>query len=375
METSDTLEKTENQIEDPILKEKIPISWIEKSELETEETIKQIKSGKLIVLPDGTTLQRGYTTGTTAAAAAKGAIHALKENAGTPAEIKNQPEDEKPEEQINTLKIKTPTPAGIKAELNTLILPGQGVCRATKPSSGHSFDSTEGLTIKAAAEPSDKTEIGYGFGIGTVETTGFNIEPGTPAVSKTVRKQIEKAVKEACIETEIKAAKIVLIAPNPTEEAIMINSKLGIKDGVSLLGTTGFVEPWNDKLIESRLERLKQADKVVLTTGMMGMKYSRELYPDHQVIKIGNQFDRLQKEDLKDKKPVLCGLPGLILRWGNPDITENVEQPSVAQLVAQDPGNKEIDKALDKVQQKLPNYEITLVKNDGEILRRREPGK
>jgi len=369
------LEKTENQIEDPILKEKIPISWIEKSELETEETIKQIKSGKLIVLPDGTTLQRGYTTGTTAAAAAKGAIHALKENAGTPAEIKNQPEDEKPEEQINTLKIKTPTPAGIKAELNTLILPGQGVCRATKPSSGHSFDSTEGLTIKAAAEPSDKTEIGYGFGIGTVETTGFNIEPGTPAVSKTVRKQIEKAVKEACIETEIKAAKIVLIAPNPTEEAIMINSKLGIKDGVSLLGTTGFVEPWNDKLIESRLERLKQADKVVLTTGMMGMKYSRELYPDHQVIKIGNQFDRLQKEDLKDKKPVLCGLPGLILRWGNPDITENVEQPSVAQLVAQDPGNKEIDKALDKVQQKLPNYEITLVKNDGEILRRREPGK
>ena len=151
------MEKTENQIEDPILKEKIPISWIEKSELETEETIKQIKSGKLIVLPDGTTLQRGYTTGTTAAAAAKGAIHALKENAGTPAEIKNQPEDEKPEEHINTLKIKTPTPAGIKAELNTLILPGQGVCRATKPSSGHSFDSTEGLTIKAAAEPSDKT--------------------------------------------------------------------------------------------------------------------------------------------------------------------------------------------------------------------------
>ncbi|OUJ18281.1 Cobalamin biosynthesis protein CbiD [Methanonatronarchaeum thermophilum] len=367
------MEKTQNHTTDPILKEKIPHQWIEKTELTKEEAIKQIKTGKLIVLPDGTTLKRGYTTGTTAAAAAKGAIHALNQNAGTPAEIKQQPETEKPEEQINKLKIKTPTPTGIKAELNTLIIPGKGVCTATKPSSGHSFDSTEGLVIKAAAEPSDKIEIGYGFGIGTVETTGFNIKPGTPAVSKTVRKQIKQAVKEACQETNHKAAKIVIITTNPTEEAIMINSKLGIKDGISLLGTTGYVEPWNDKLIEARLKQTKQADKVVLTTGMMGMKYSRQLYPDHQPIKIGNQFDRLQQKNLKHKKPVLCGLPGLILRWGNPNILENVEQPSVAQLVEQDPENPEIDKALKKVQQKLPNYEITLVKNNGQILRKKQP--
>ncbi|WGI17918.1 cobalt-precorrin-5B (C(1))-methyltransferase [Methanonatronarchaeum sp. AMET-Sl] len=359
-------------ITDPILKEEIPINWIEKSEIETEEAIKQIKKGRLIILPDGTPLKRGLTTGTTAAAAAKGAVQALNKNAGTPVEPKNKPEDQ-PEQQVNKLKIKTPTPAGIQAEINTLIIPGQGVCSAYKPKSGHSFDSTEGIQLKAAAKPNQEIEIGYGFGIGTVETEGFNIKPGTPAVSKTASKQIENAVKQACQETDIEGAKIVIITPNPTEEAIKINSKLGIKDGISLLGTTGYVEPWNDKLTESRLEQLKNADKIVLTTGMMGMKYSRKLYPKHKVIKIGNQFDRLQKTTTKHKKPVLCGLPGLILRWGNPDILENVKQPSVAQLVAQDPENPEIDKALKKVQQKLPNYKITLVKNNGEILRQREP--
>jgi hypothetical protein len=104
--------------------------------------------------------------------------------------------------------------------------------------------------------------------------------------------------------------------------ATTLNPKVGIEGGISILGTTGFVEPWDDHLSESVVERVKTADRAVLTTGRIGLRHARLLFPEYEVILVGAKL----KESLSvaPKDTVLCGLPGLILKFLNPQDSGSV---------------------------------------------------
>ena len=105
-----------------------------------------------------------------------------------------------------------------------------------------------------------------------------------------------------------------------------LNPRVGVEGGISVLGTTGLVEPWDDHLTESMAERVAAADHPVLTTGRVGLRYARLLFPGRDVILIGGKIGEALAASRG--KVVLCGLPALILRYISPGILDGtVQQP------------------------------------------------
>lgn len=334
-----------NKITDPVTGINYPESWIKKSDIPYGKLNKKISEGKYVLVHDGSLLKRGYTTGTIAASAAKGAKLSEKNKS------------------VNRVKIQTPVK--VKQEIKVEAKNGEAI--SIKPNSDHSFDSTEGVKIKAEIEDKKESNIKYGEGIGKVENTSFSNIRGN-SVSESAHTQIKRELNTIDSGRFKKSIKITI--PKPPKKALKVNEKLGIKNGISILGSTGFVEPWNEKFIDSKMELAKASDKVVFTTGMMGVKYSNKLFPSYEVVKIGRSFDRLIENDFENKDIVLAGLPGLILRWGNSDILEGKEYSSVKELVDNEPKNEDIDIALKNILDKINNLKIVLFKDNGDIIRK-----
>ena len=83
---------------------------------------------------------------------------------------------------------------------------------------------------------------------------------------------------QALQETGLAGAEVELSVPRGEELAnATLNPRLGIMGGISILGSTGFVEPWNDHFIGDRALELKEAKKVLVTTGRKGLKFAESL--------------------------------------------------------------------------------------------------
>jgi len=328
---------------DPVTKFVIPGPWIEKSD--DPDVLEKVKSGGWVLLSDGALLRRGYTTGTTAAAACKGAILALTD----------------PTTEVDLL-----TPAGIRVPVP--VRAEGGICTASKVGGDHESDVTAGMVIRARAETSKETVLVAGPGIGRIESRGLCAPLGKAAISQSARREIMGAIEEGLEATGLPGARVELVVPNGEEIALQtLNPKVGVKGGISILGSTGFVEPWNEHLGESRGADIKKLDKVVVTTGRVGLKYSRILFPDHVAVLIGNKLDRLDLGDQQDS--ILCGLPALILKWGMPEVLEGTGYRTVAEMIEDQQDHPRIDTALREVQERLPNTRIVLLRKDGSVLR------
>lgn len=321
---------------DPVNKFNIPQEWVKRASLAPEELKEKLSSGRYILLSDGSLLRRGYTTGTTAAAAAKASVLSL-------------------EKEVSEVSV--PTPQGLRACLPVTAKNGKASIR--KDSGDHAFDVTGGLIIIAWAEENDSIVIKAGKGIGS--------KKGIPAINPQPLRQIEDAVKEALVECELNGAKITISVPDGEKLAKKtLNSQIGIKGGISILGTTGFVEPWNEHLGEMKEELIKNADKVVLTTGRLGMRYSHMLFPGYNVILIGSDISR----GLKAAKGevIISGLPGLILKWASPGILNNSGYLTVRDMIDDNPYNPFIDRALGQAAE-LSGKRVVLLNRNGTILR------
>jgi cobalt-precorrin-5B (C1)-methyltransferase len=340
-------DETMDYVIDPVTKFSIPIEWIKRSK--DPQALEKIRSGQWVLLSDGKMLRRGYTTGTTSSAACKGAIISLGIPSG---------------EKIDVVDVMTP--AGIRVALPVQAY--SGLCCAIKDSGDHQFDITQGLEIVARAAISDKVELIAGKGIGRIAGRGLCAPPGKPAISQSAYHQIMHSIHEGLEIADLKGAVVELIVPHGLKiAALTLNPKIGVIDGISILGSTGFVEPWNDHLGDSRAEEIKELKKVLVTTGRTGLRFSRILFPDHQVVLMGSQLSRI--EFGKDQDSILCGLPALILKWACPGILEGTNYSTVAEMVEMQPQHPSIDKALEKVQTKLPFTRIVLLQRDGRILR------
>ncbi|MDP2846379.1 MAG: cobalt-precorrin-5B (C(1))-methyltransferase, partial [Candidatus Methanoperedens sp.] len=192
---------------------------------------------------------------------------------------------------------------------------------------------------------------------------------GKPAISPSSMQQIEDAIKEALVETGAKGAHVVISVPWGEKLAKQtLNEKIGIKGGISILGTTGFVEPWNEHLGEMKEELIRNADKLVLTTGRIGMRFSHMLFPDYEVVLIGSDISRGLKAAKKDAKAIICGLPGLIVKWAYPDILKESGCPTIQEMIDDNPHNPIIDLAL-KEAVKKSEKRVVLLNRNGTILR------
>jgi cobalt-precorrin-5B (C1)-methyltransferase len=323
---------------DPVNNFQIPDEWIKRASISMEELTTRIQSGCYVLISDGSLLRRSYTTGTTAAAAAKASVLSLKKSIS---------------------EVWVTTPAGPRAFL--LVKAANGKASVIKDSGDHASDVTGGMEIIAEARENDTIVIRAGKGIGS--------KKGIPAINPSPVRQIEEAVKEALAETGLKGAYITISAPKGEEIARKtLNWQVGITGGISILGTTGFVEPWNEHLGEMKEELIRQADRLVLTTGRSGMRFSHMLFPGYTVILMGSDISRGLSAAKEKADVIISGLPGLILKWSYPAILKDSGYQTVQEIIEISSDNPLIDRALDETV-KLSGRRVVLINRDGTILR------
>ena len=179
-------------------------------------------------------LRRGYTTGTCAAAGAKAAALALL--------------------------------GGKKREAVEVSLPGGGSLTIPVKSIRVSGKRARAVVIKDAGDDPDVTDkaefvtevvitgenrlrpsvrIRGGEGVGVVTKPGLKVLPGRPAINPVPMKMIRRAVFETAAAYSSRAAfEATISVPRGRELAAKtMNPRLGIVGGISILGTTGIVEP------------------------------------------------------------------------------------------------------------------------------------
>jgi len=323
---------------DPVNNFLIPDEWVKLAKMPTSDLFACITSGRYVLLSDGSLQRRGYTTGTTAAAAAKASVLSLKKSCS---------------------EVSVPTPAGLRALLP--VTAGNGKASAIKDPGDHASDATGGMEITAEAQEHDIIVIKAGAGIGT--------KKGIPAINPSPMRQIEEAIKEALAETGLRGAHVTISVPNGEEIAKKtLNAQVGITGGISILGTTGFVEPWNEHLGEMKEELIRHADRLILTTGRQGVRFSNLLFPGYTVILIGSDISRGIYAAKEKADVIISGLSGLILKWSYPAILKDSGYLTVQEMIDSSPDNSLIDRALEKAVA-LSRRRVVLLNRDGTILR------
>ena len=230
------------------------IRWLKGIKMEFYE--KQLGS----VSVDGKLLRRGFTTGTAAAAAAKGAYLMLSTG-----------------EVPDTVDVKLPSGLILKIitdfcsyDSNT----NTAFC-SVKKYAGDDIDVTNQLEIVAKVSYSNEAKIKLtaGEGIGIITRNGLQLDINEPAINPKPRELIFSQFEN---ESENLGLNIEISVPNGKEVAKKtFNPRLGIVGGISILGTTGIVEPMSeDAFKRSLLEELKQkkSEALCFTFGNMGEK-------------------------------------------------------------------------------------------------------
>ncbi len=231
------------------------------------------------IIKNGRKLRYGYTTGSCAAAATKAAAFALFKNIA-----------------LDEVEIDTPKGWPLKLKVEDLKqTDGWAEC-GIKKDGGDDPDVTSGLVIYSRVEkiPGKDIILTAGEGIGNVTKPGLQIKPGQPAINLVPQAMIKKEISRVLPKNQ--GVKITLRVPGGEEIARKtFNPKLGIVGGISIIGTTGIVEPMSTQAIKETLAvelSILSAEghrQVVLVPGNYGKNYALNAGKDESlIIRYGN---------------------------------------------------------------------------------------
>lgn len=257
-------------------------------------------------------LRCGYTTGSCAAAAAKAASEYLLTG-------------RKPE------KVSLDTPKGIRLTLDVAeaVMHEKGAYCAIQKDSGDDPDITNGILVGALVK---KAESGIliegGRGVGRVTKAGLNQPIGAAAINSVPRRMIREGCEEMARLYDYDGGFLVEISIPEGERLAKrtFNSRLGVEGGLSVIGTTGIVEPMsNAALIDTiKLELNTHAaageKEIMLTPGNYGEDFTKSvllLDTARQVICsnfIGEAIDEAMKAGFV--KLLLIGHIGKLVKLG-----------------------------------------------------------
>lgn len=217
----------------------------------------------------GKKLRCGFTTGTCAALASSGAAQKLLTGRWPETVALTTPKG---------LRVEVPL-EGCRMEENTAL------CGVRKDA-GDDIDRTAGALICAAVTLTDggKIEIDGGIGVGRVTKPGLDQPLGAAAINHVPRQMIAQALEEVRRAAGEHCGFRVVISV-PEGEAIAsktFNPVLGIVGGISILGTSGIVEPMSMQALidtialELRSYRAQGCRRVILTPGNYGMDFLQD---------------------------------------------------------------------------------------------------
>ena len=258
------------------------------------------------IIKDQKKMRFGYTTGSCAAAAAKAAASMLFERKELPV-------------------VELLPPKGIRLWLEVLDITRERdrVSCAIKKDGGDDPDVTSGLLVYASVRLCDRGQaralqqvflhteqtdndsgqaealpqdekpetavvgITAGEGVGRITLPGLEQPVGAPAINKVPRRMITEAVQEICEKHGYCGGiEVCIRVPEGAKTAQKtFNPRLGIQGGISILGTSGIVEPMSEKALISSIEvEMKQKASggrqyLLVAPGNYGLQYLSGHFP------------------------------------------------------------------------------------------------
>ena len=218
---------------------------------------------------DGKRLRLGYTTGSCAAAAAKAAAWMLLTG-----------------RRKETITLDTPKGIRLELAVREITMRADSVSCAIEKDSGDDPDVTKGTLIFASVRRTDEpgVHIDGGEGVGRVTKRGLDQPVGNAAINSVPRQMIRENVEEVMALTDSSGGlDVVISAPGgETLAKKTFNPRLGIVGGISILGTTGIVEPMSEAAlvetirVELRQRRAMGKEYALLTPGNYGSDFIRQ---------------------------------------------------------------------------------------------------
>lgn len=220
-------------------------------------------------------LRKGFTTGSCGAAAAKAALYML---------LTGSVKDE--------IEIITPGGAVFRTEVKDIFREGNRVRCAVVKDGGDDPDVTTGLHVTAEVRAEERgdgaleIQIEGGPGVGRVTLPGLDQPVGNAAINRVPRQMIEKELSEVAELLDF-WGRIRVILSVPGGEAAAertFNPRLGIEGGISILGTTGIVEPMSTRAILDTIrvelnQRKALGDRIAaVSPGNYGLNFMQETY-------------------------------------------------------------------------------------------------
>ena len=194
------------------------------------------------IIKDNKKLRYGYTTGSCAAAAAGSAALMLLTG-----------------RTLQTYLLRTPKGVALDLEIEDISADTESVSCAVRKDGGDDPDATHGILIYAKVSRTDEEGqiiIDGGTGVGRVTKPGLKQKIGEAAINPVPMKMIEDAVRDAAACAEYRGGlKVMISIPEGVRLAEKtFNPRLGIVGGISVLGTTGIVEPMSDAALIASIE-------------------------------------------------------------------------------------------------------------------------
>lgn len=232
-------------------------------------------------------LRSGYTTGTCAQAATRAAVMMLLT-------------------QKETAEVHVVTANGTRLTLpvEEIVRSADKVTCAVRKDSGDDPDVTNGVLVYSTVTKTDGTgiEIDGGIGIGRVTKPGLWQEIGEAAINKVPGQMIRREVEEACeIYAYPAGMKVLIEIPDGVELAKKtFNPRLGIEGGISVLGTSGIVEPMSEQALidtirlEMKMKLRNESGFILAAPGNYGLDFLELQYGicPEQAVKCSNYIGK-----------------------------------------------------------------------------------
>ena len=218
-------------------------------------------------------MRNGFTTGSCAAAAAKASAYQLLF-----------------QHNMDTIKIDTPSGVSFDTKLVESYYDGELSICAIKKDSGDDPDITDGIRIYAKVSYGNANEKGVyikgGPGIGKVTRKGLEMPVGEWAINSVPREMIKNEVLQIMELCDYEGTLIVeIFAPEGEEIAKKtFNPHMGIEGGISILGTSGIVEPMSKKALldtiklDLKMQYEEGAKVAVIVPGNYGETFLSKTY-------------------------------------------------------------------------------------------------
>lgn len=258
-------------------------------------------------------MRYGFTTGSCSAAAAKAATYMLLSG--------NKKEN---------IIITTPKGIDFNAQIVDITLAKDfvscGVVKDGKDDPDVTTGSVVYATVKRLNDRKNQVRIDGGEGVGRVTKPGLDQPVGNAAINSVPRQMIEKEVREVMDILDYKESIEVIISVPDGEKLAMktFNPRLGIVGGISILGTSGIVEPMSSQAlldtINVELRQKKELGKeiIAIAPGNYGLDFMRSEYDYDldEAVKcsnfIGDTLEMVAKYGFN--KVVLCGHIGKLIK-------------------------------------------------------------